>query len=120
MRIEVKTRPLWPLAAAVIAALAIWLWAAQGAGEDRAVDVDLAGEDEEIAHAGGAFIACAAGTGALAGTDGMSAECEAVVGASDGDELAGAGGVFAACAAGNSATAECGALAGADGVFAAC
>ena len=32
MRIEVKTRPLWPLAAAVIAALAIWLWAAQGAG----------------------------------------------------------------------------------------
>ena len=126
MRIEVKTRPLWPLAAAVIAALAIWLWAAQGAGKDRAVDVDLAGEDEEIAHAGGAFIACATGTGALAGTDGVSAECEAVVGASDGAELTGADGTLAGtdgvsaereAVVGASDGAE---LTGAGGVFAAC
>ena len=136
MRIEVKTRPLWPLAAAVIAALAIWLWAAQGAGEDRAVDVDLAGEDEERAYSGGAaacavgtdaidsadgvFAACAAGTGALAGTDGVSAECEAVIGASDGAELTGADGVFAARAAGNGDTAEYGAPAGVGGVLTAC
>lgn len=104
MRIEVKTRPLWPLAAAVIAALAIWLWAAQGAGEDRAVDVDLAGEDEEIAHAGGAAVACAAGDGALAGMDSMFNALAEVTGATaDGGALAGMGNMFTALAAGTGA-----------------
>lgn len=119
MRIEVKTRPLWPLAAAVIAALAIWLWAAQGAGEDRAVDVDLAGEDEEIAHAGGAAVACVAGDGALAIADGVFAACMTGPGAAGEGVSASVGNVFAACATGTG-KADGGAPASADNVSTAC
>ncbi|MGN1070983.1 MAG: stage II sporulation protein D [Candidatus Fimadaptatus sp.] len=123
MRIEVKTRPLWPLAAAVIAALAIWLWAAQGAGEDRAVDVDLAGEDEEIAHAGGAA-ACAAGDGALAGMDSMFNTLAEGTGAADGGALAGMDSMFTALAAGTGVAedgaSDASAPASSDSMFTAC